>query len=157
MSTHSIASLRHQTQLHGNTFLVAIELAHRLPTRGWGSVSKAFLAWKAHCCKRTVDTHVRTLLDTHLFECRRRRSVHGNERNEYRYIGPLHVTRPFPPATPRGATVASTLPRSEREKGTSLEEDLDKQKQGLRFYTPGSDLWTKTCEEIARLERLRRC
>ena len=27
-------------------------------------------------------------------------------------------------------------------------------KKGLRFWTPGTEQWQKTCEEIARLEGL---
>ena len=46
------------------------------------------------------------------------------------------------------------LPDLEREKDHSLREDLERQKKGLRFWTPGSEQWIKTCEEIARLEAL---
>jgi hypothetical protein len=47
------------------------------------------------------------------------------------------------------------LPDLEREKEHSLREDLEQQKKGLRFWTPGREQWRITCEEIARLEALR--
>ena len=47
------------------------------------------------------------------------------------------------------------LPDLEREKEHSLREDLEQQKKGLRFWTPGREQWIRTCEEIARLEALR--
>jgi hypothetical protein len=43
----------------------------------------------------------------------------------------------------------------EREKAGSLREQLANQKRMLPIlYTPGSDQWHRTCEEIASLEGL---
>jgi len=58
MATNVIASLRHQSHLRGNTLLIATELAHRMNPQGYGCVSYQFLAWKAHCCRRTAITQI---------------------------------------------------------------------------------------------------
>ena len=44
------------------------------------------------------------------------------------------------------------LPPQEREKDTSIRKELENQQKGIRFLTPGSDLWQKVSEELARLE-----
>src|SRR5262245_56024304 len=62
MSASIISALRHQTQLRGNTFLIATELAHRMNHSGYGRVSYQFLAWKAHCCRQTAITQIAKLL-----------------------------------------------------------------------------------------------
>jgi hypothetical protein len=49
---------------------------------------------------------------------------------------------------------SSILPPQEREKETSVREELAKQQKGIHFLTPGSDLWQKVREEITRLEGL---
>lgn len=157
MSTAILAALRHHTQLHGNTFLVATEIAHRMNGSGYVRMAYDYIALKAHCCKRTAISQVARLVDEHqLFRKYVFRTTHGNAINLYQYRGAI-VHQASPPVTTQGATVASILPVPEREKDTSLRQDLESQKKGLRFWTPGSEQWTKTCEEITRLEGLLRC
>jgi hypothetical protein len=48
----------------------------------------------------------------------------------------------------------SILPPQEREKNFGVREELENQQKGIRFLTPGTDLWRKVSEEIARLEGL---
>jgi hypothetical protein len=78
----------------------------------------------------------------------------GCDWNQYYYIGP-RVHSASPPVKTRYDNLSRTLPKpEEREKESSLREDWEKQKKGLRFYTPGSDQWNRTCEEIVYLEGL---
>jgi hypothetical protein len=153
MATNVIASLRHQSHLRGNTLLIATELAHRMNPQGYGCVSYQFLAWKAHCCRRTAINQIARLLEMGLIRKTVMRTKEGYAWNHYHYIGPrLHTASP--PVTTHGARIAATLPEAEREKDTSLRQDLERQRKGLRFWSPGSEQWAKTCEEIARLEAL---
>jgi hypothetical protein len=155
MATNIISAVRHCDKLHGNTFLIAVELAHRMNGSGYGRVSYQFLAWKAHCCRRTAVTQIARLVALGLIRKTVMRTREGYAWNLYQYRGALGHTA-SPPVKAHGASPASTLPPPEREKDRALREDLERQKKGLRFWTPGSAQWTKTCEEIARLEALRR-
>ena len=155
MATQIIAALRHATpRLRGNTFLIATELAHRMNGSGYGRVAYSYLAHKAHCCKQTAITQIAKLLDLGLIRKTTILTTEGYGWNLYLYCGP-RVHSASPPGKTRCPKVGQTLPHpEEREKELSLKEDLDRQKKGLRFYTPGSDQWTITCEEIARLAAL---
>ena len=153
MSKIIIAALRHQPQLRGNTLLIATELAHRMNPQGYGRVSYQFLAWKAHCCRRTAITQIARLLAMGLISKTVMRTREGYAWNLYQYRGP-RVHTASPPVSTHSVRVVLMLPDLEREKDHSLREDLERQKKGLRFWTPGSEQWIKTCEEIARLEAL---
>jgi hypothetical protein len=153
MSTAILAALRTQTQLQGNTFLIATELAHRMNGSGYGRVSYQFLAWKAHCSRRTAFRQIARLLEMGLISKTVIRTREGYAWNLYQYRGP-RVHSASPPVTTHGDSLSATLPDPEREKDTALRQDLERQKKGLRFWTPGSAQWTKTCEDIARLDAL---
>lgn len=153
MSTTILAALRTQTQLHGNTFLIATELGHRMNGSGFGRVSYQYLAWKAHCCLRTAVTQIARLVKMGLIRKTVIRTREGYARNLYQYRGALLHTA-SPPVTAHSARPVSILPDPEREKEDSLRQDLENQRKGLRFWTPGSEQWAKTCEEITRLEAL---
>ena len=153
MSTAILAALRTKAQLHGNTFLVATELAHRMNGSGFGRVSYQYLAWKAHCCRQTAITQIARLQGLGLIRKTVIRTKAGYAWNHYQYIGPRTQTA-APPVTAHSQKGGSTLPDPEREKDSSLRQDLERQKKGLRFWTRGSEQWTKTCEEIVRLEAL---
>lgn len=154
MSTAILSALRLQTQLHGNTFLVATEIAHRMNSSGYVRMAYDYIAMKAHCCKRTAISQVARLITEHrLFRKYVFRTKHGNAINLYQYRGTI-VHQASPPATTRGATVATSLPPPEREKELSLEDEVARQRKGLRFLTEGSDIWERVQEDIARLEGL---
>ena len=156
MAINIIAALRHQPQLRGNTFLIAVELAHRLNGSGYGRVSYQFLAWKAHCCRRTAVTQIARLVALGLIRKTVLHTKEGYAWNLYQYRGPLGHTA-SPPVTTHGAKLARTLPPPEREKDRSLREDLENQKKGLRFLTnPDSPIYQACLERIAALEALRR-
>jgi DNA-binding Lrp family transcriptional regulator len=151
MATPIIAALRTRTDLKESLLHTAQELAHRASIYGMVRVSYTYLAEKCHCSRRTVIRHIQRLLDLGIV----RKTVlwiRGNycEINTYTFRIACDRSRP------RGGSdkTASKLPPQEREKETSLREELAKQKKGIHFLTPGSDLWQKTCEEIARLESL---
>jgi len=155
MSLPIITAIRQRQYAHlrGNTFLIATELAHRMNGQGYGRVSYQYLAWKAHCCRRTAIAQIAKLLDLGIISKTVIRTKEGYAWNLYKYIG-QRVHTASPPATTHGAKVARTLPDPEREKESSLRDEWERQKKGLCFYTPGSEQWVITCEEIARLERL---
>jgi len=155
MSRTIITALRQQRYAHlrGNTFLIATELAHRMNSQGYGRASYQYLAWKAHCCRRTAITQIAKLLDLGLIRKTVIRTKEGYAWNLYKYLGP-RVHTASPPTTTHGAKVARTLPDHEREKETAVQEDLERQRKGIRFLEPGSDRWQRVAEEIARLEGL---
>ena len=152
MARTIIAALRHRQYAHlrGNTFLIATELAHRMNSQGYGRVSYQYLAWKAHCCRRTAITQIAKLLDLGLIAKTVIRTKEGYAWNLYKYIG-LRVHTASPPVTAHGAKVVRTLPDHEREKETSLREDIRNLEKGLSWCTPGSDAYEATVEKIARL------
>ena len=64
MSTTILAALRTQTQLHGNTFLIATEIAHRMNAGRATSVwPYEYIAVKAHCCEPTLSSLSREKFD----------------------------------------------------------------------------------------------
>jgi hypothetical protein len=48
--------------------------------------------------------------------------------------------------------VSATLPPHEKEKDTSVRQDLDNQRKGIRFLTAGSDRWTRVLDVLPRLK-----
>src|SRR5262245_5618597 len=166
MATQIIAALRHQKQLRGNTFIIAQELAHRMNSAGYGRVAYHYLAWKAHCCRRTAINQIAKLTDPALKLFRKTviRTKNGNAWNLYQYIGP-RVHTAFPPITTRGAKGASTLPedkqnqgclrREEREKDEGFQEEIQRRETWL--YTrsglePGSFVYEIELEKITELK-----
>ena len=155
MARTIIAALRHRQYAHlrGNTFLIATELAHRMNKQGYGRVSYQYLAWKAHCCRRTAITQIAKLLDLGLIAKTVIRTKEGYAWNLYKYIGP-RVHTASPPGTTHGASVVRTLPDPEREKESSLRDDIQNLEKGLRWWTPGSEAYAATQEKITRLKAL---
>src|SRR5262245_42237062 len=97
MATQIIAALRPDKRLRGNTFIIAKELAHRMNSSGYGRVSYQFLAWKAHCCRRTAISQIAKLTDPALGLFRKTviRTKTGNTWNLYQFIGPrVHTASP---------------------------------------------------------------
>jgi hypothetical protein len=149
MATPIIAALRQRRDLKESLTHTAQELAHLASIYGVVRVSYSYLAVKCRCSRRTVIRHIQRLIDLRIL----RKTVlwiRGNccEVNHYAFL------LAWEKSPPRGGSdkTASTLPQQEREKNVSLREELAKQKKGLHFLTPGSDIWRKVCEEIARLE-----
>jgi hypothetical protein len=98
-----------------------------------------------------VIRHIQRLLDLGIV----RKTVlwiRGNycEINTYAFVIAWDKSRP------QGGSdkTSSTLPHQEREKNSSLRQEWDNQQKTLRVLTPGSGLWERTREEIARLEAL---
>jgi helix-turn-helix protein len=151
MATPLIAAIRQRRDLKESLTHTAQELAHLASIYGVVRVSYSYLAVKCHCSRRTVIRHIQRLIDLRIL----RKTVlwiRGNccEVNHYAFL--LAWEKPAP--TGGSDKTASTLPRQEREKNNSLREEWEKQKKGLRFWTPGTEQWQKTCEEITRLEGL---
>jgi DNA-binding Lrp family transcriptional regulator len=151
MALPIIAAIRQRRDLKESLTHTAQELAHLASIYGVVRVSYSYLAQKCHCSRRTVIRHIQRLEAAKIL----RKAVvwiRGNfcEINTYTFRIAWDQSRP------KGGsdTTASTLPHQEREKNSSLREDVEKQKKSLRFLTPGSDVWQKICEEIARLEGL---
>jgi hypothetical protein len=151
MATPIIAALRQRHDLKESLTHTAQELAHLASIYGVVRVSYRYLAVKCRCSRRTVIRHIQRLIDLRIL----RKTVlwmRGNccEVNHYAFL----IT--WDQARPRGGSdkTASKLPPPEREKNCSVREELDKQRKGLHFWTPGTEQWHKTCEEITRLEGL---
>ena len=140
-----------------------IELAHKASIYGVVRASNAHMGDKCHCSARTFQRHVLKLEQAHILKKTviktlvqvqvgdRMETRLRNEINTYTFTIPWHKTSS---STLPMDTMSTTLPPQEREKELSLREELARQKKGLHFLTPGSDVWQKTCEEIARLESL---
>jgi hypothetical protein len=149
MAAPIIAALRHRDDLKESVLHTAQELAHRASIYGVVRVSYTYLAQKCHCSRRTVMRHIARLIEAKIV----RKTViwiRGNfcEINQYSFV----ISWDKRPRKGGSDTMTRNLPQQEREKKTSIREELAKQKTGIHFLTPGSDLWQKVREEITRLE-----
>jgi hypothetical protein len=151
MAAPIIAALRRRGDLKESVLHTAQELAHRASIYGVARVSLNYLALKCHCCKQTIINHLKKLIALKIL----RKTVVWI-RGNYCEINSYHFLVAWDKRPEKGGSQNSvpTLPRQEREKNISVMEDLEKQRKGIRFLTPGSDLWQKVTEEIARLEAL---
>jgi hypothetical protein len=151
MATPIIAAIRQRRDLKESLLHTAQELAHLSSIYGVARVSLRYLARKCHCCKQTIINHLKQLIALKII----RKTVlwlKGNfcEINTYTFL----VSWEKRPAKGGSQNSVPTLPPQEREKTISVREELENQRKGIRFLTPGSDLWQKVSEEIARLEAL---
>jgi len=151
MASPIIAALRHRRDLKESVLHTAQELAHRASIYGVVRVSYTYLAQKCHCSRRTVMRHIARLIEANIV----RKTViwiRGNfcEMNQYSFV----ISWDKRPHKGGSDNTSSILPPQEREKETSVREELAKQKKGIYFLTPRSALWQKVSEEIARLEGL---
>jgi DNA-binding Lrp family transcriptional regulator len=151
MAAPIIAALRRRDDLKESLVHTATELAHLASIYGKATASYDFLAAKCHCSRRTVIRHIQRLIDAGII----RKVViwiKGNfcEVNQYFFL----ISWDKRPARGGSDKTASSLPRQKREKNCGVKEELENQRKGIRFLSPGSDLWQKVTEEIARLETL---
>jgi hypothetical protein len=163
MAAPIIAVLRQRTDLKESLLHTATELAHRCSIYGVVRVSNGYMGQKCHCHKRTFQRHVVKLEQAHILKktvvkkvVKIRvgdRSVERlrNEINTYTFTIPWQ--KPGSHKAPMDK-IATNLPPQEREKNCGVKEELENQKKGIRFLTPGTDLWWKVSEEIGRLEGL---
>ena len=151
MATPIIAAIRQRQDLKEALLHTAQELAHLASIYGVVRVSYSYLAVKCRCSRRTVIRHIQRLLDLGILG-KTVLWIRGNccETNTYTFRIPwdARVRREGSDKTAR------KLPQQEREKYTSLREELHNQQTILRDFTPGSCFWQWTREEIARLEGL---
>ena len=150
MATPIIAALRQRRDLKESLLHTAQELAHRASVYGVARVSYNYLARKCHCSRRTVMRHIQRLIDAGIV----RKSVlwiRGNccEVNTYAFLLAWETRRPE-------GVVTQWHPifHRQREKNSSVRAELANQQKMLRAFTPGSGLWERIREEIARLEAL---
>ena len=151
MAKALIAAIRQRRDLKESVLHTAQELAHRASIYGVARVSYTYLAQKCHCSRRTVMRHIQRLIDARIL----RKTVlwiRGNycEVNTYAFV----IAWDKRPHKGGSDTTSSMLLPQEREKETSVREELERQQKGIHFLTPGSDLWQKVREEIVRLEGL---
>lgn len=180
MSTPIIAAIRQQTQLHANTRLLAIELAHQASIYGvTRPLAYRYLAQLVHCSPRTAIRQVQRLEACGVLDVVRRKRlvrrcdlpvtdpgyttdpqraherVMRNEMNTYRFRIQWNTTshRSSSQSCPYD-TVSQRLPPQEREKTCGVLDEVRTLKKGLGFCTPGSEVWHETSAKIGRLEAL---
>ena len=153
MSLQIISAIRSQSQLKGSLKLTALELAHRASSSGFVRVSHGYLAEKTGLHLRTMYRHI-DALETLGILVKQRMWISAKRCavNVYRLlVRPLHKcsTDKVPPNLPE--------PEREREKFSTLREEIAQQRKGIRFLQEGSLPWQATKEEITRLEGLLKC
>lgn len=163
MAAPIIAALRHRSDLKESVLHTAQELAHRASIYGVVRASNDYMGQKCHCHQRTFQRHVVKLEQAHILkktvvkkvvririgdriEARLR-----NEINTYTFTIPWNKTPSSPLPMDR---IPRNLPLQAGEKNSGVREELDNQRKGIRFLTPGTDLWQKVSEEITRLEEM---
>ena len=154
MAVPIIAALRQRDDLKESVLHTAQELAHRASIYGVARVSLRYLAHKCHCSKQTIINHLGKLIALRIVS-KRVVWIAGNlcETNTYTFRIAWDKT---PAQKCHSQNSRQNLPPQEREKELSLQEEVERQRKGIHFLTPGTDLWRKVSEEIARLERLLR-
>ena len=162
MATPIIAAIRARRDLKESLQHTAQELAHMASIYGVAKVSYTYLAWKCRCCRQTIMNHIKKLIALKII---RKRVVwlKGNfcEVNTYSFLvswdtAPARsaIVNNSVPTLPHQAR-EKTLRGYEGEKSGSLHQHLANQQRMLNWlYTPGSDQWQRTCEEIVYLEGL---
>ena len=152
MASPLITAIRQRHDLKESLTHTAQELAHLASIYGVVRVSLRYLAMKCHCCKQTIINHIKKLIALKIIR-KQVIWITGNycEVNTYFFLISWDKR-----SAHKGSSQSSVpnLPPHEREKNSSVGEDLKKQTKGLHFLTPGSDIWQKVSEEIARLEAL---
>jgi hypothetical protein len=152
MATPIIAAIRQRRDLKESLLHTAQELAHLASVYGVVKVSYSYLAIKCRCSRRTVIRHIQRLLDLRLIRRDRLRRLGQQffEINTYTFQIAWDTSRP------KGGSdkTSRNLPPQEREKNTSLREELANQKKWFPNLLPGSNAWASTRERIARLEQL---
>jgi hypothetical protein len=165
MALPIITAVRARHDLKESLFHTLIELAHRSSIYGVVRVSLRYLAQKCHCCKQTIINHLAKLIELKIIS-KNVIWIKGNlcETNTYRFLIPWqkppaqmshsqHSGLKFPHQEKREEQ--RSVRADAREKEGSLRDKLANQKRMLPLlYTPGSDQWQRTCEEIAYLEGL---
>ena len=150
MASPIIAAIRQRHDLKESLTHTAQELAHLASIYGVVRVSLRYLAMKCHCCKQTIINHIKKLIALKIIR-KQVIWITGNycEVNTYFFLISWDKR-----SAHKGSSQSSVpnLPHHEREKNSSVGEDLLQQKKGIQFLTPGSDIWRKVSEEIARLE-----
>jgi Helix-turn-helix domain len=174
MAKPIIAAIRQRHDMKESLIHTAIELAHRSSIYGVVRVSLRYLAQKCHCCKQTIINHLNKLIELGIIKKGPVVRVRGSafcETNRYRFCiawerssaqastaqmyNGQHSRPKFPHQEKREEQ--RSVREDEQEKAGSIREQLANQKRMLpMLYTPGSDQWNRTCEEIARLEKLLR-
>jgi hypothetical protein len=180
MANPLIAALRQHRTLKQSVLSTAQNLASRASIYGvTPPTAYSFLAQAGHCSPRTAIRHIHILEAAKILEpIRQKRMVRRkdlpptdrgytddprrahervirNEINHYRFVlkWDKSSARSHSSSCPYD-TVAQKLPPPEREKSTSLREELENAKKVLRDCTPGSLFWQWTQEDIVRLEGL---
>ena len=165
MAAPLIAALRQRRDLKESVLHTAQELAHRASIYGVVRVSNDYMAQQCHCHKRTFQRHVVKIEQAHILKKSVVKKVVKirvgdrieerlrNEMNTYTFT--IAWRQPASHKAPIGKT-STNLPPLEREKNSSVSEELENQRKFLRIVapTPGSIQWEMAQEEIARLEAM---
>jgi hypothetical protein len=153
MALPIITAIRQRRDLKESLTHTAQELAHLASIYGIIRVSYTELARKCRCSRRTVMCHIGRLEELRII----RKTVlwiRGNfcETNTYAFLLAWDKSRP----TGGSDKTSRTLPPQEREKNSSVREELANQEKALRegWILPGSERWEAINERIVYLEGL---
>jgi DNA-binding Lrp family transcriptional regulator len=153
MASPIITAIRQRRDLKESLTHTAQELAHLASIYGVIRVSYTELARKCRCSRRTVMRHIQRLEDLRII----RKTVlwiRGNlcEVNTYAFRIAWDTSRP----TGGSDKTSSILPPQEREKNSSVSQELENQRKAIRegYTRPGDPHWEVVQEKITYLEGL---
>ena len=158
-----ITALRQRKDLKESVKHSVLELAHRASIYGVVRVSNRYMGEKCDCHQRTFQRHVLKLEQAHILKkkvvkkvvkIRVGEQVEERLRNEINTYTFTIAWQKSPSHKAPMDKMSTNLPPQETEKESSVREELERQKKGIHFLTPGSDLWRKVSEEIVRLEAM---
>ena len=126
--------------------------------------SNDYMGQKCHCHQRTFQRHVVKLEQAHILKktvVKKVVRIRIGDRIEARLRNEINTYTPSPFRGTRPLVhlflwteYPGIFHSKAGEKNSGVRKELDNQRKGIRFLTPGTDLWQKVSEEITRLEEL---
>lgn len=157
-----LIAVRQRTDLRGNTYLAAIELAHRADAGGTvRNMAYTLLATKIHACRRTAFRVIARLLEAKIIRCVQRRLGRAWWAiNTYQFTIPYQCPKPARLSSGDRSSAldksSAMLPHTPRHAGAlALGDEIRALTRGMVWLTPGTDLYRAHEERLVRLQALR--
>jgi hypothetical protein len=152
-------TLYRRTDIRLSTRLCLEELAKLAQPDGTVRVAYSYLAYRMNVCKRTAFRAIAKIGEAGGLltkTVRRRMGTAFHEINVYKFTCKFRRPRAHPFNSDTFAKMSSipNNPEEERKTARALREEIDHLKRGMRFKTPGTDLYQADEEALARLEAL---